>query len=325
MTVSSTNSSRTDWLLFLLLAVIWGSSYLFIKIGVDAGLPPLTLVMARLLFGAALLIAVVLVAREPLPRTIKDYAKLSVLGFLGIALPFYLITVAEATVDSALAAVLIAPVPLFVIPMSAIFLHDERLTPARIFGVMVGLLGVAVLMEFDPATIGQADLTAELALVGAAISYAVAGVYAKKYITGYRPMIPALFEVITALAMVTVAAFIFERPWEAPINLDTTLSIVWLGLLGSGVAFLIFFRLIANWGATRTSSVAYLMPVVGVVLGALVLGEALSWGRAFGTVLVIGGVALVNVNRDAIAGFIARGRGQPPTDVATAEVVIDQR
>jgi drug/metabolite transporter (DMT)-like permease len=326
MTVSSSSSSRTDWLLFLLLGVIWGSSYLFIKIGVDAGLPPLTLVMARLFFGGALLVAVVGLSREPMPRHLREYAKLSVLGFFGIALPFYLITVAEATVDSALAAVLIAPVPLFVIPLSALFLRDERLTPARIFGVIVGLLGVAVLMEFDPATIGQADFTAELALVGAAISYAIAGVYAKKYITGYRPMIPALFEVTTALAMVAVAAFIFERPWEAPINFDTVLCVVWLGLLGSGVAFLIFFRLITNWGATRTSTVAYLMPVVGIILGALVLSEAISWNLAIGTALVIGGIALVNVKRDAITGAFAslRGRQSAPTD-ATAEVVTDQR
>jgi drug/metabolite transporter (DMT)-like permease len=326
MSVNPSNTARVDWLLFVLLAGIWGSSYLFIKIGVDAGLPPLTLVMARLFFGAALLVAVVGLAREPMPRTIKEYAKLSVLGFFGIALPFYLITVAEATVDSALAAVLIAPVPLFVIPLSAVFLHDERLTAARIIGVVVGLIGVAVLMEFDPATIGQADFTAELALVAAAISYAIAGVYAKRFITGYRPMIPALFEVTTALVMVGVAAFIFERPWEAPINVETVLAVVWLGLLGSGVAFLIFFRLIANWGATRTSTVAYLMPVVGIILGALVLSEAISWTLAIGTALVIGGIALVNLKRESIAGAFAalRGHRGAPAE-ATAEVVTEQR
>src|SRR5688500_5578755 len=118
MTVNN-SSSRLDWLLFLVLGLMWGSSYLFIKIGVEAGLPPLTLVMGRLLIGGALLFAVVRLAREPFPRTLKEYAKLSVLGLFGIALPFYLITVAEASTDSALAAVLVSPVPLFVIPLSA--------------------------------------------------------------------------------------------------------------------------------------------------------------------------------------------------------------
>jgi drug/metabolite transporter (DMT)-like permease len=325
MNVRSIPSSRLDWLLFLVLGLMWGSSYLFIKIGVDAGLPPLTLVMARLFIGGALLLAVVRLAREPFPRTLREYAKLSVLGFFGIALPFYMITVAEATTDSALAAVLVSPVPLFVIPMSALFLHDEKLTPARILGVIVGLVGVAILVGFDPASLARNDFFAELLLVASAVSYAIAGVYAKKYIVGYRPMIPALFEVATALVMVAVAAFIFERPWEAPINADSVVAVAWLGLFGSGFAFLIFFRLIRNWGATRTSTVAYMMPVVGIALGAIFLAEAITLNRVIGTVLVIGGVALVNVKREAIAGAWASWRGRSSGVEATAEVIADQR
>jgi drug/metabolite transporter (DMT)-like permease len=325
MSVNSSNSSRLDWLLFLVLGLMWGSSYLFIKIGVEAGLPPLTLVMGRLLIGGALLLAVVRIAREPLPKTVKEYARLSVLGFFGIALPFYLITVAEASTDSALAAVLVSPVPLFVIPMSALFLRDERLTPARILGVVVGLVGVAILVGFDPASLARNDFGAELLLVASAISYAIAGVYAKKYIVGYRPMIPALFEVVTALVMVGVAAFIFERPWEAPINFDSVLSVAWLGLFGSGFAFLIFFRLTSNWGATRTSTVAYLMPVVGIVLGAIFLAEAITTNRLIGTALVIGGVALVNVKRDAIGGAWASWRRRSASADTTEELVSEQR
>ncbi len=321
-----TSSSRIDWLLFVVLGAMWGSSYLFIKIGVTAGLPPLTLVMGRLFIGGLLLFLVVRLAKEPLPKTVREYAKLSVLGFFGIALPFYLITVAEASTDSALAAVLVSPVPLFVIPMSAIFLHDERLTPARIAGVVIGLIGVAVLVGFDPASLVKNDFGAELLLVASAISYAIAGVYAKKYIIGYRPMIPALFEVTTAFVMIAIAAFIFERPWEAPISFDSVFSVAWLGLFGSGFAFLIFFRLINNWGATRTSTVAYLMPVFGIVLGALVLSEEVTLTRVIGTALVIGGVALVNIKREAIASLFGGSRGRRPTSAeATAEVVTEQR
>jgi drug/metabolite transporter (DMT)-like permease len=324
LTVNS-SSSRLDWLLFLVLGLMWGSSYLFIKIGVEAGLPPLTLVMVRLVIGAALLYAVVRIAREPLPRTIREYAKLSVLGFFGIALPFYLITVAEASTDSALAAVLVSPVPLFVIPMSALFLRDETLTPARILGVVIGLVGVAILVGFDPASLARNDFFAELLLVASAVSYAIAAIYAKKYIVGYRPMIPALFEVVTALVMVTVAAFIFERPWEAPINFDSVLSVAWLGLFGSGFAFLIFFRLIGSWGATRTSTVAYLMPVVGIALGAIFLAEAITANRLIGTALVIGGVALVNVKREAIAGAWAGLGGRRSTSGETTEELVSEQ
>jgi len=325
MSVSAA-TSRTNWLLFLLLGFMWGSSYLFIKIGVVAGLQPLTLIMARLFIGAVLLAIVVRVAREPLPRGWHAYGKLSVLGFFGIALPFYLITWAEASVDSALASVLVSPVPIFVIPLAALMLQDERLTPAKIVGVLIGLIGVAVLVGFDPASLGQSDFVAELALVAACISYAFAGIYARRYITGYRPMIPALFEVTTALVMVTVLAFVFERPWEAPINPDSVLAVVWLGLLGSGFAFIVFFRLLNSWGATRTSLVAYLMPVWGIALGAAVLGEPITIDRVLGTALVIAGIGLVNLRLDRVTGTLnaLRGRNAPEAE-AMADVVTEQR
>ncbi|MEX2547289.1 MAG: DMT family transporter, partial [Chloroflexota bacterium] len=162
-----------DWLLFALLGFFWGSSYLFIKIGVDAGLEPFTLVMLRLVIGSALLAAVVLIAREKLPREGRFYAHISVVGFFGIALPFVLITIAEASVDSALAAVLTAPVPLFVIPFAALLLPDERMTLNKVIGVVIGLIGVVVLVGFDPAQLGTGDFIAELILIAAAISYAI--------------------------------------------------------------------------------------------------------------------------------------------------------
>jgi drug/metabolite transporter (DMT)-like permease len=206
-----------------------------------------------------------------------------------------------------------------------VLLRDERLTPAKLVGIVVGLVGVALLVGFDPASIGQADFTAELALVGATISYAFAGVYARRFITGYRPMVPALFEVTTALVMIGVLAFIFEKPLAAPITFNSVVAVVWLGLLGSGLAFLVFFRLINNWGATRTSLVAYLMPVWGIVLGAAVLSEPVTKERVLGTVLVVGGIALVNVRLDQIAGALnaLRGRGSPEAE-ATADAVTEQ-
>jgi drug/metabolite transporter (DMT)-like permease len=310
-----------DWLVFALLGFFWGSSYLFIKVGVNAGLEPFTLVMFRLLIGSALLWAVVLLARERLPREGRFYAHISVVGFFGIALPFVLITFAERTVDSAVAAVLTAPVPLFVIPFAALLLADEHLSVNKVVGVVVGLVGVAVLVGFDPADLAGADFFAELLLVGAAISYAVAGVYARRFVTGYRPMIPALFEVFTALMMVAVLAFAVENPLAGPFTADALISVTWLGLIGSGLAFLAFFRLLGRWGAQRTSLVAYVLPVWGIILGAVVLGEQIPPQLLLGTALVIGGIALVNARREVIAvaanGFRARlGRGQPAPDPA---------
>jgi drug/metabolite transporter (DMT)-like permease len=301
-----------DWLLFLALSFMWGSSYLFIKIGVNAGLTPFTLVSLRLVFGLLLIGAVVFLAKEKLPRGLKEYGKLTVLGFFGIALPFALITWAENSVDSAVAAVLTAPTPLFVVIFAALLLPDERITPAKLLGVFVGLAGVAILVGFDPTNLGSGELVGELALVAACVSYGIAGVYARRFITGYRPMIPALFEVGTALVMIGILAFVFENPIQqiATIQLDALFSVVWLGILGSGFAFLVFFRLLANWGATRTSLVAYVMPIWGIALGAVVLNEVIDLTRMTGTALVIAGIALVNIKRSSIASAAASLRGR---------------
>lgn len=287
-------SNRLDWLLFVLLGFFWGSSYLFIKIGVESGLEPFTLVTLRLLIGGLLLGVVVAVARERLPRSPRTYGNLFVMGILSVALPFSLITWAEQSVDSALAAILTAPVPLFVILIASVFLRDEQITANRLVGLAIGLIGVAVLVGFDPADIASGELLAEIALIGAAISYAAGGVYAKRTMHGLRPMIPALFQVTFALLIAAVLAFAFENPSELRLTPEAIFAVFWLGLLGSGLAYLVFFRLLTRWGATRTSMVAYTLPVFGIVLGALVLNEPIDARLLIGTALVIGGIFLVN-------------------------------
>ena len=294
--MTAARTSRIDWLLFVLLGFFWGSSYLFIKIGVDQGLPPFTLVTLRLFVGFLLLATVVTIAREPLPRNPRTYGHLIVMGAVNIVIPFSLITWAELTVDSALAAILTAPVPLGVIIIAAIFLRDEQITINRIVGLVVGFVGVAILVGFDPASVAAGDLAGEIALIGATLSYACGAVYARRNIKGLRPMIPAIFQVSFALIMVAVLALVFEHPTEVipRMTLQAVFAVVWLGLLGSGLAYLVFFRLLGRWGATRTSMVAYLLPVFGIALGALVLHEPIDARLIIGTALVIGGVALVN-------------------------------
>jgi drug/metabolite transporter (DMT)-like permease len=313
---AQTPSTRTDWILFILLGFFWGSSYLFIKIGVDAGLPPFMLITLRLAIGFVLLASVVAVAREPLPREPKMYGHLFVMGAINIAIPFSLITWAELTVDSALAAILTAPVPLFVILIAAFFLRDERITANRLAGLVVGLVGVAILVGFDPASLAGGDLAGEIALVGATISYACGAVYARRNVHGLRPMIPAVFQVFFGLVIVTVLTLVFERPFDVEIKPEAWFAVVWLGLLGSGLAYLLFFRTLGRWGATRTSMVAYLLPVFGITLGALVLKEPIDIRLIIGTALVIGGIALVNSRYGAKPLF---GRGAPSVDPANSQ------
>lgn len=290
----ATRGSRLDWLIFIALGFFWGSSYLFIKIGVEGGLPPFTLIASRLLIGFVLLATVVVVAREPLPREPRMYGHLAVMGAINIALPFTLITFAEQAVDSSLASVINSAVPLFVIVIAALFLKGETITVNRVAGLLIGFVGVATLVGLDVADLGSANALGELALIGSTISYAVGNVYAKRHVHGLRPMIPAVFQVFFALVITTVLAFVVERPLAVAWTPDTLFAVVWLGLLGSGLAYLAYFRILQGWGATRTSTVAYLLPIYGIGLGALVLREPISLTTVVGTVLVIGGVALVN-------------------------------
>jgi drug/metabolite transporter (DMT)-like permease len=302
----TTRGSARDWLLFVLLGFLWGSSYLFIKIGVEAGLQPFTLVALRLLIGFALLALVVAVAREALPRSLLTYGHLFVMAIFSVALPFSLITWAEQSTDSTLAAILNASVPLFVILIAAVMLVDENITTNKVIGLVIGFVGVAILVGFDPDVIAGTDLVAALALIGSSISYAAGAVYARRFVHGLRPMIPALMQVGFALLITAVMALAFESPISFPARFDAVLAVVWLGLLGSGAAYLVFFRLLGRWGATRTSLVAYLLPVFGIALGVAVLNEPLDARLVVGTLLVIGGIALVNARGRLVPAFFGR-------------------
>jgi drug/metabolite transporter (DMT)-like permease len=292
--VPADRSALADWLVFLVLGLMWGSSYLFIKIGVET-LEPFTLIAARLGIGLIVLATVVGFAREPLPREPRTYLHLIVLSVFSVALPFFLITSAEQSTDSSLAAIINASVPLFTIVIAAGALHDEPITTGRIAGLGVGFVGVFILVSPGlGGSGGNSSLYGEIALVGSSISYAGGAVYARRNVRGLRPMIPALFQVGFAFVITALLAVVLEHPFATVVRPDAIFAVLWLGVLGSGLAYLAFFRLLVRWGATRTTLVAYVLPVVGIVLGVLVLHEQVDARILVGTVLIVGGVALVN-------------------------------
>jgi drug/metabolite transporter (DMT)-like permease len=298
--------NRLLWILFVALGFMWGSSYLFIKIGVDAGLPPLTLIASRLFFGFLVVGTVVRLAREPLPRSARQYGHLLVMSVINIVLPFFLITWGEQTIDSALAAILNSTVPLFVIILAPLFLPNEQVTMNRVVGLAIGFVGILVLFVPDLGVLQGDQLLGWVALVLSAVSYAAGNVYAKRNVKGLRPMIPALFQVGFALVISATLALVLEQPiGRVSYTPESFLAVVWLGILGSGFAYLCYFRLLRDWGATRTSLVAYLLPVFGIALGTLI-GEPITVNRVIGTALIIGGVALVN-SRYGARPLFARG------------------
>jgi drug/metabolite transporter (DMT)-like permease len=285
--------TRNDWLALIVLGLMWGTSYAFIKLGVET-LPTFTLIATRLLIGFVFLATVVTLAREPLPRNPRIYVHLLVMAVVNIVIPFYLITTAERSVPSAIAAIINGAVPLIVILLAALVLHDEPITLGRLLGLLVGYAGVIVIVSPGLATNTGSEIAGELALVGSTISYGIGAVYTRHTMRGIRPMIPAVFQVGFALVIVSVLALANENPFAVAWNGDALLAVAWLGVFGSGAAYLLNFRLLARIGATRTSILAYFLPIVGIVSGALMFGERIDQMVLVGTAMVLGGIGLVH-------------------------------
>jgi drug/metabolite transporter (DMT)-like permease len=290
--VMTRRATPVEWLIFLTLGFCWGSSYLFIKLAVD-DFGTFTLVALRLAVGGMLLWAVVLLSRVELPRDPRMYGHLAVMGVISVALPFALITWAERSADSSLAAILTSPVPLFAAVLAPFFLPDEPIRVNGLAGLALGFIGVVILVS--PGLSGSGgELTAMLALLGAAASYACGAIYARRNVRGLRPMVPAVFQVTFAGLYALVLALLIERPLSVTPDAEAIFSVLWLGLLGSGLAYLCFFRLLGPWGATRLTMVAYVIPVIGIALGYLVLDETIDGRVVVGTLAILAGIAIVN-------------------------------
>jgi drug/metabolite transporter (DMT)-like permease len=286
-------ATRTEWLIFLALGFMWGSSYLFIKIGVDT-FGTFTLVALRLLIGATTLWVAFRLNGTELPRKRRTYGHLLVMALINITIPFALITWAEQSVDSALAAILNSTVPLFVIVIAPLFLPDEPIRLNGVVGLAVGFIGVVLLVS--PGLMSATgDLAGSVALLGSSLAYALGNVYSRRNVRGLPPLVPAVFQVTFAFLIVGTIALVVERPWET-VRPDPSawFSVIWLGVFGSGLAYMLYFRLLGRWGATRTALVAYLLPIYGIVLGFLVLQEHIDITLILGTALIIAGVAIVN-------------------------------
>jgi drug/metabolite transporter (DMT)-like permease len=279
---------------YLLLALIWGSSFLFIKVGVRE-LHPVWLTFGRVTAGALTLLVVLAVTRGRLPRDPRLWGHLLVVGLLGVALPFTLFGYGEQRVSSVLAGIWNAATPLVALPLAVLAFRTERMTRARAAGIAVGFLGVLVVLGVWRG-VGGSELAGQLMCFGAAMCYAVAIPYQKKFIAGYAEsgVTLAAGQLIAAWVLLAVAAPLIAGPPPVPWHLsaDVLLCVLALGALGTGVAFVLNLRVIRLAGASTSTSVTYLMPVVATVAGVLVLGEHLRWNEPIGAVVVIAGVAV---------------------------------
>ena len=284
--------SRSYWPLILVLAGLWGASYLFIKVGVDGGLSPGALMAARSLLAAAVLVGYLVAALGASPaaaQLISSWREAIVLGALNAALPFWLVAWGEKHIDSGVAAIAQATVPIFSLLIGLRFLPHERIGPMRTAGVFVGLVGVGVVAGVAPAGDKWA-VAGTLAVVLASVFYASAGIYGQLRIKGVSGPVLATGSMLVGGLMLLPLA-IAEPPTEMP-TAGAIVSLLLLALGGTALAQLILFRVIGLFGARRLSLVTYLMPGFALVYGALILDESVTAAALAGLALILLGVAL---------------------------------
>jgi drug/metabolite transporter (DMT)-like permease len=284
------------WLAFLMLSLAWGTSFMFIKIAVQT-VQPATLVAARLVIGCLGLVIILLLRRVRLPRGRGIWRHLVVIGVINVALPFILIVWAESGadgLDSGVASIVNSTVPLFSIVIAGLLWRMERVTAAALLGLLVGFGGVIFLLSRDVDR-GSAGWLPYMAVLGAAMCYALGSAYARRYLHGIAPVALALGQLaVAALVAMTVALLV--EPWSAQaFPRPTILALLWLGLVGSCLAYILYFYVLQQWGATRTTLVTYLVPAVGLTAGILFLNEPVDWRMLVGGALILSGVGAVNL------------------------------
>ncbi|MER7080043.1 Permease of the drug/metabolite transporter (DMT) superfamily [Saccharopolyspora kobensis] len=294
---------------FALLAVAWGSSFLLIKIGLDE-LSPAQVVLARMLFGALALGALVAITRRPVPRDPRAWGHLAVVAILLCVVPFALFAWAEQRISSGLASILNATTPLITMLFATAMVAGERMNRNRTSGLVLGFAGVVVIIGPWRGLGEHDDLLPQLACLGATACYGLAFAYLRRFVSGRGHSAPALafVQVLIGAVIMVVAA-----PWAASEPVDrlsgaVVVSMVVLGAFGTGMAYVWNNNIVAAWGAANAAAVTYLSPVVGVLLGVVLMGEPLTWNQPVGAALVLLGIMAAHGR----LGGIGR-RGTPAT------------
>lgn len=284
--------SRGSLVRIAVLATIWGSSFLLIKVAV-AGVSPVQVVLGRLAAAAVVLLVIVAVMRVALPREPVVWGHLAVMSVVANIVPFFLFAWGEERVTSGMAGILNGTTPLFTLGVAVLALRSERLSPHRVAGLLLGFAGVVVVVGPWRADGGSNAISGQLACLAAAACYGVAFVYTRRFLSqrGLAPLALSAGQLTLAALILGITAPFTARDAMA-LSPEVVGSIVGLGAVGTGLAYLLFYRIISDVGATTASLVTYLIPVVAVFLGVLVQNDPLTWNIFAGAVVVILGAAM---------------------------------
>ena len=304
MPAISARMGSADWAQLLLLSLIWGGSFFLISV-IVGHLPVLSIVAIRVLIAALVLWTIVRATGRPIPHGAGIWAAFLVMGVLNNAIPFGLIVWAQNSIPAGLASILNATTPLFTVLVSTLVLADERASLSRLTGVALGLGGVAVMIGLDRVSGINHGIWPQIAMLGAAVSYACAAAFGRRFrARGIDPVVTAAGMVTGSSVVLLPLALIVDGLPPIDVPARVWLSITVLGALCTGLAYVLFFRILARAGATNISLVTFLVPVSAILLGWLFLGESLGAVQLLGMAVIGLGLAMID-------GRLLR-RGSPP-------------
>jgi len=284
------------WIVFITLGIIWSSSFLWIKIGLQE-IGPMALVAFRMLLGALTAAGIAIHQKVKWPRDWKTWGIYAILGPASLAIPIFFISWGEQTIDSAVASILNATVPLFTIVIAHFWLRDDKMTAPKVIGLLIGFAGVVVLFSEDLLASQHKNVIGQLSVILASLFYAWSAVYARRATQHVTGVLRGALPLITASLFIWIIGPITEKPFLFPSLTLTWIAALWLGVLGSGIAMIMFYYLLHEIGPTRTTLVTYIFPPGGVMLGVLFLNEHLSWQLLAGTALIIASLFVVNLKQ----------------------------
>ncbi len=291
-----------EWFLLIVLALVWGGAFFFSEIALEA-LQPFTIVFARVSLAAVALWLVVLAMGLPVPRAAGFWGALFAMGAINNVLPFSLIVWGQTAISGGLAAILNASTPVFTVLLAHAFTRDEKLTPGRLAGVLLGLAGVAVMIGPEAVAGLGGSVAGQLAVIAAAICYACAGIFGRRF-ADRPPLVTAAGQVTASSCLMLPLMLAIDRPWMLAMpGLATWGALLAMALLGTALAYIIYFRILSTAGATNILLVTLLVPVSAVLLGMAFLAERLEPYHIPGMILI--GLGLLAIDGRPLA-FLRR-------------------
>ncbi|MGH9834481.1 MAG: DMT family transporter [Blastocatellia bacterium] len=290
---------NTPLIVWLILCLIWGSTWIFIKLGLR-DLPPITFAGLRFLFASVILWAIVFAWRRPLPNSRSDWLKLAWAGIISFALNYGLIFWGEQHINSGLAAVLQAMIPVFGLIFAHVYLPNERITARKLLGAAIGVAGVSLIFYDQMKIEGVAALQGGVALVLSSVCVAYTNVFIKARCQHIDSSVLAAGQMVWAVVpLLTVAAIWEGNPFDHHWSAQSAMSLAYLTLIGSVLAFLLYFWLVTKIEVTKTMLIALVTPVTALLIGKLTLDERLSWRIAAGSAAILAGIWLIVFQRRA--------------------------